>query len=138
MSSVLLSDLVRYGLERSLGTQIDGCGRIRIMDVVACMLPIIDADREHRALKTRIRKFLAEAYPGLVEDDACCHALRRCVRFVHLRRERISYGRASVKQICKFSWREWELVRRSVGEEQDLSPRMIARSCPLLPYLIAA
>ena len=72
-SSVLLSDLVRYGLERPLGTQIDGCGRIRIIDVVACTLPIIDADGEHKTLKTRIRKFLAEAYLSLVEDDASCH-----------------------------------------------------------------
>ena len=138
MSSILLSDLVRYGLERPLGTQIVGCGRIRITDVVACTLPIIDADCEHRTLKTRIRKFLAEAYPSLVEDDACCHVLRRCVRFVYLRCERISYGRTSVKQICKFSWKEWVLVRRSVGEQQDETPRMITRSCPLLPFLIAA
>ena len=66
-----MSDLVRYGLERPLGTQIDGCGRIRIIDVVACTLPIIDAVRENRTLKTRIIKFFAEAYPSLVEDDAC-------------------------------------------------------------------
>ena len=32
---------------------------------------ITDADCEHRTLKTRISKFLADACPNLVDDDAC-------------------------------------------------------------------
>ena len=58
-------------LSANLGTQIGRCGRIRIIPVAACMLPIIDADCDRRTLKTRIRKFLAEACPNPVEDDAC-------------------------------------------------------------------
>ena len=69
----LLSELVRYKLVRQLGTQIDRCGRIRLIDVAACMLSIIDADCEHRTLKTRIKKFLAEPSPNPVEDDVCYH-----------------------------------------------------------------
>ena len=71
--SSFLCDLVRYGVERQLGTHIDRCGRIRIIDVAASMLPIIDADFEHKALKTRTKKLLAEANPNPVEYDACHH-----------------------------------------------------------------
>ena len=73
MSSALLSDFVRYGPERHLGTQIARCGRFRIMDVAACLMPT-NADSEHRACKTRTIELLAEAYPNPAEDDACYHA----------------------------------------------------------------
>ena len=107
-----------YRLERQVGTQIDGCGRIRIMGVATCMLPIIDADS---------RSFLQKPIPILLKTGVlsrCCNDAR--ARLEYLRCGRTSYGRTSVKQMCKLSWKEWVLVRQSVGEEQDLTPRMSA------------